>query len=227
MKKLLLLFSLCISFCAFSQGNTLSSLTAKAKSGDIEAQYNLGRRYLYDSHRGDDEKAVKQGVFWIEKSAKAGYPKAQFSLAELIESLIDSDLKNSFSQRYKESDAVTWYRKAAQSGVKEAYSRAGVIFYRAGNNKEAFSWFSAGVKAGDLRSYHWLATMYNEGQHVKKDPQQAFKFNLYAAERGDKYAMQAVSEAYMSGSGVKRDTKKAEFWDEKQELVEHDRSILE
>ena len=226
MNKIFFVILICLSFSAFPQNN-LSALTSKAKTGDIEAQYQLGMRYLYDSHRGDDSKAVRQGVSWIEKSAKAGYPKAQFALAELIENIDVDDVKNALSKNYKASDALFFYKSSTNNGIKEGYSRIGIIFYREGNHKEAASWFSKGVDAGDLRSFHWLATMYGEGSYVKKDLKKAFEFNLYAAERGDKYAMQAVSEAYQSGSGVKKDRKKAEFWNTKQEQVDDDKTILE
>jgi len=55
------------------------SLETRAKAGDINAQYLLGRSFL----KGElgIESSERDGIEWLDRAAEAGYPEAQFYLA--------------------------------------------------------------------------------------------------------------------------------------------------
>ena len=82
-----------------------SATEAKAKAGDLQAQYDLGQLYWYgDGVKRDAAKAVE----WFRKSAAQGHAKAQFSLATAYETGEGAD------QSLRE--AAKWYRKSAEKG---------------------------------------------------------------------------------------------------------------
>lgn len=68
---------------------------------------------------------------------------------------------------------------------------------------------------GDSRSQFELAKMHIWGKGVKKDPIQAHKWFMKAAEQGHAEAQEAVGESYREGWGGEKDITKAIVWYEK------------
>ena len=66
---------------ACTSGDELEkTYTAKAQTGDPEAQYQLGRLY-FDANGVDHND--KKGTYWIRKAAEQGHPMAQADLGML------------------------------------------------------------------------------------------------------------------------------------------------
>lgn len=60
--------------------HTIASLRVAAESGDRQAQFNLGRRFL----RGQDvPKSQESAIYWLSRAAEQGHVVATIYLAEL------------------------------------------------------------------------------------------------------------------------------------------------
>lgn len=86
---------------------------------------------------------------------------------------------------------------------------------KSGRGEEAKALNEVGIKAGYLGAYHNMGNLYRKGLGVEKDPEKAFSYYLYAAERGHPEDQYNVGYMYMQGSGVDVDYKKARLWLEK------------
>jgi hypothetical protein len=87
----------------------LTTLEAKAKEGDIEAQYEMGWRHAIGMDvELDDEVAVE----WLQTAAAAGHSLAQNNLGARFYSGdgVDRDIKQ----------AYRWFFKAASQGDRKA-----------------------------------------------------------------------------------------------------------
>ncbi len=104
--------------CATNQAETKSELKQRAQAGDIDAQYQLGKRYAHAAFPQDTE-----AVYWLCKAAKDGHVPAQLELAGLYEGKAKSGNtgtsgKNRLSTR---GSAYFWYTAAASQGSEQAF----------------------------------------------------------------------------------------------------------
>lgn len=93
--------------------------------------------------------------------------------------------------------------------------REGNNAYEAGNYDDAFEYFEAAHKKGNLRATHNLAVLYAEGAGVDKSLTMAFKLHEKAAKKGNVDSMVDLGTMYKNGYGVKQDYKQAIKWLEK------------
>ncbi len=103
----------------FLVGNTedLSSLRARARTGDANAQYTLGRKYA--KGRGVEQDYAK-AARWFRRAARKGDVMAQRILAQMY-----------FEGKGVDQDYVTagkWYLKAAEKGLVGAEFGLGEMF---------------------------------------------------------------------------------------------------
>jgi uncharacterized protein len=85
---------------------SLRLLVRAAKSGNCDAQYELGRRY--ETGEGGVDVNDVLAAHWYRKAAEAGHVKAQYNLGVCYDggTGVEKDA----------TAAVRWYRKAAESG---------------------------------------------------------------------------------------------------------------
>lgn len=93
--------------------------------------------------------------------------------------------------------------------------RDGVNNYEAGNYEDAFDYFEAAHKKGNIRATHNLALCYAQGHGVDKSLTMAFKLYEKAAKKGYADSMVELGTMYKNAYGVKQDYKKAIKWFEK------------
>ena len=74
---------------------------------------------------------------------------------------------------------------------------------------------------GDAEAQFQLASMYDEGEGVIEDEQEALKWYRLAAEQGHAPAQAALGAAYGAGRGVTRDLAAAARWDRLAALQGH------
>jgi hypothetical protein len=126
-------------------------LTSAANQGNMKAQYQLGNDWAggcCGAPFQDDAKAV----FWYQKAASEGLPKAQRVMAERYASgrgVPQSDL-----------DSINWLRAAADQGTPMA------MIYLSGLYSDG-----AGVRQDYVEGYMWatLALVYGR-QHASLEP---------------------------------------------------------
>ena len=106
----------------------------------------------------------------------------------------------SFFQQEKYSEAVKWYRKAAEQGHALAQYNLGVCYVHGNGVREdvaeAFKWIKKSAEQGFKEAQYCLGVCYANGDGVREDAAEAAKWYRRAAEQGDVRARKAL-EALM------------------------------
>ncbi len=114
------------------------------------------------------------------------------------------------------SDAVAFWRKAAEGGSVSAQFALGVVYHKGEgvtrNIKEAMSWFRKAANNGDSQAQYNLGLAFGLGEGVPRDYEEAVKWYRKAAEGGLAQAQSNLGAAYQAGDGVIKDDKKAIYW---------------
>ncbi len=116
-----------------------------------------------------------------------------------------------------EKEAVSWFRKAAEQGYKEAqYSLA--LCYANGtgveeDEKEATQWFLMAARQGHLEAQYNTAIRYENGTGILRDDHQAAHWYRKAAERWHQEAQSYLGKCYANGFlGLEKDEQEAMIW---------------
>ena len=112
-----------------------------------------------------NKKNYKQAVYWYTKSARQGFPGAQFNLGLMYYK------SEGVPQNYKQ--AVDWFTKSARQGIPQAQNNLGFMYYKGEgvpqNKKQAVDWFTKSAKQGDPKAQNNLGLMYYKGEGVPKN----------------------------------------------------------
>ena len=122
--------------------------------------------------------------------------------------------KNGLSQ--SDSEALRWYRKAADMGHTAAQYNVGV-FYHFGrgttqNYAEALKWYRKAAEHGYADAQNNLGVMYNTGLGVSQNPAEAFRWYRLAAEQGLAISQNNIGNMYENGKGTAKDLDEAAKW---------------
>jgi S1-C subfamily serine protease len=167
------------AYTARNFDRALQQLAPEAERGDAVAQYFLALLYL--GGQGvpiDKARAVR---LW-RSSAEAGFVHSQAMLAMAL-------FRGEGTPRDL-NEAVVWYARAAEQGDPPSqlqYGRA-LMFGAGGRPPEPSSgaaWVRRAAEAGDAEAQNFLAAMYQQGNGVPKDLQQAYFWSLLASVDGD------------------------------------------
>lgn len=127
-----LLFALC--FNSLCMADEFSVLTAKAKAGEIESQFNLGMMYYAGTGVPQD---YQQAKVWFQKASEQGFAGAQYNLGLMFAK------GEGVTQDYQQ--ALVWWQKAAEQGYAWAQYNLGLMYGR-----------GQGVKQDYVQSHKWL-----------------------------------------------------------------------
>ena len=134
----------------------------KAEEGDPVAQYKLAHFYM-DGY--GVEKDLRKAMFWMDRSARAGYRSAQIDLADMY-------FHGSVDNQPYYAHALKWYEKAGNQGSAYAMAMAGKMYYKGigtdRNYEIAFQWLLKAAQNGDVESQHLVAVMYRFGHGVER-----------------------------------------------------------
>jgi TPR repeat protein len=115
------------------------------------------------------------------------------------------------------TEAVRWYRKAADQGYAEAQSDLGYM-YSEGKGvpqdyTEAVGWDRKAADQGYARAQSALGYAYSEGKGVPQDYAQSAPWYRKAAKQGDEYAQRALAAMNIPFTAVtKIDLSAAFLW---------------
>jgi tetratricopeptide (TPR) repeat protein len=114
------------------------------------------------------------------------------------------------------SEAVKWYRKAAEQGYAQAQHNLGYC-YQCGlgvkrDYKEAVKWYRKAAEQNHAGAQHELARSYDFGKGVEKDEVEALKWHRKAAEQNHAESSGVLGYAYLHGEGVEKNEAKAVKW---------------
>lgn len=100
--------------------------------------------------------------------------------------------------------------KAANLAVQDFTS--GEAAYKLGNLVEAATWYRKAAEMGYAPAQSGLGILYDLGQGVTQDYQQALFWYAKAAEQGDSKAQNNLGFMYSEGKGVAQDRATAHMW---------------
>jgi TPR repeat protein len=181
----------------FNNLNEIKELKAQAESGDINAQFRLGKDY----HEFRAKEAKAAGLYWYKQAGSLGCARASYEAAMLL----------SLGTNKSRQEAISYFEKAVQQGNAEAlfalsdryvlnYEMA--IFLSLGGNKsrqEAIPYFEKAVQQGNAEAFIALGDRYVLGDGVKIDPLKALSLYKTAGDRGNYYGHFLVGYAYYTG----------------------------
>ena len=115
-----------------------------------------------------------------------------------------------------ETEAVTWFQKAAQQGYAEAQHYLGYcLFSGTGVEKdetEAVKWFQKAAVQGYAEAQYNLGCCLLFGNGVEKDETEAVTWFQKAAQQGYAEAQHYLGYCLFSGTGVEKDETEAVTW---------------
>ena len=188
-------------------------LRKAAAQGSPEAQYQFGCLLTEEFDKTGHQIAnFVVAAEWYRKAAEQGHAKAQYELASMYHGGELGD-----DQR---SNCIPWFLKAAAQGNAEAQAIVGELpkFYPNSEllkNVDTIAPLRQSAKSGNLEAQFQLASRYQTGDGVSKDPSEAFKWMQKAAQQeggsssvvGD--ARYQLGLMYEKGEGVAPDLIKA------------------
>jgi len=117
------------------------------------------------------------------------------------------------------TQAVDWYRKAAEQGVAEAQYLLGACYANAQgvteDDAQAVYWYRKAAEQGYANAQFKLGYAYHFGQGVTKDEAQVVYWYRKAAEQGYGDAQGMLSLSYYWGWGTAQDLDQAKYWGRK------------
>jgi len=97
------------------------------------------------------------------------------------------------------SDAIRWYRRAADQGHAEAQNSLGSIFLQDKDFKQALYWYEKASAQGNAEAVNSLAFMYDLGLGVPQDRKKGFDLYSRASDLGWAQAMLNLAVMYWAG----------------------------
>ena len=221
--------------------NTFQQNIEKAKEGDADAEYIIGRCYHNGEYVTKDE---LEAFKWYLKSAEQGNAKAQTCLGVYYELGIGVEKNDSLAAEWymKAAEqgnvkgqtclgycygkghgvpedinkAIEWWRKAARQGDSEAQNCIGNCYYYgtgvSKDVKQAFFWYSKSANQNYADAQFMLGVYYSTGLGIHPDASEAASWWLKAAEQGNVDAQYMIGLCYENGEGVNQDITKSKYW---------------
>jgi TPR repeat protein len=140
----------------------------------------------------------------IMAAAVKGDPRAQVALG------------SKYIDRKNYTEAVKWFRKAAEQGNTNSQMQLGSLYYIGEgvpqDYAESMKWYRKAAEQGDAAAQLILGHMYDNKPGVPPDYAEALKWFRKAAEQGNAEAQSRLARMYHTGKGIPRDYAEALKW---------------
>lgn len=228
------------SSCHQNQDDYLSSLMAEAKSGNKEAQNDLGGYYF-------ENQEYDEAFEWFQKSAEQDFITAYFNLGRCYlngygveqdvgqaisnyktaaeKGMSDAELmlgciyQDDRLEPYVPEESIYWFKRAASHGKQWGAMQLGIIyetgFFGEQNDSLALHWYREAANHGLPQAQFVIGKRYLEGNGVPCDYNLSTLWFRKAAEQGLMEAQYALSNNYFYGLGVEKDLATAQYWQDK------------
>ncbi|MCU1298045.1 MAG: Sel1 domain protein repeat-containing protein [Acidobacteriaceae bacterium] len=187
-----------------------------ARQKNATAMFNLGTAYYNGDGIGIDD---VMAYAWFFLAADFGSQSATEAVKRVKEEPKDFEVEpfEKIGDMYQEgvdlpqssSDAIKWYRKAAENGPPTVQMKlASLLLHgqaRAQNYAEAHGLCEKAEKRMYSPGAYCLGVLYQQGLGVSRDLPQAARCFNEAANMGHAAAMLRLGEMYWNGDGVKQD----------------------
>ncbi|MDB3869986.1 sel1 repeat family protein [Candidatus Thioglobus sp.] len=144
----------------------------------------------------------------LEKSAKSGDVRAQFSLANVYH--------NGIGVKTDEKLAFYWYKQVAEQGYASAqFNIANGYYHGIGTTQDltkAQIWYEKAAEQDFVNAQYNLAVMYRRGEGTEVDNELAFHWYERAAQLGYGVAQLTLAKLYEEGVGTEQDDSLAQVW---------------
>ena len=163
------------------RGEAVSEMEKLAESGDMYAQYLMGKLWRDGPLLIPDSAEAR---YWFEQAAEQGHLVAQYSLAKLY---LSDDLEVRDTRK-----GMNWLYTAAVNGSHYAMYRLakellkGDLIKR--NSDAAVEWFTRSAERGNPYAQYMLGKLYLAGKEVPYDEEKAAYWLTQSAEQGNQYA---------------------------------------
>ena len=163
------------------RGEAVSEMEKLAESGDMYAQYLMGKLWR------DGPLLIPDSVearYWFKRAAEQGHLVAQYSLAKLY---LSDDVEVQDIRL-----GMNWLYTAAVNGSSYAMYRLakellkGDLIKR--NSDAAVEWFARSAERGNQYARYMLGKLYLIGKEVPYDEERAIHWLTRSAEQGNQYA---------------------------------------
>ena len=187
------------------QGLEFMALTMLPRRRRMLAYVLLG---LLLANSGFSQSAEEGTAKSLHERAKRGTADAQYKLGRMY------DKGQGLKQDYTE--ALRWYRKAADQGQANAQFRLGGMYYEGRgvlqDYTEAARWLRKAADQGQANAQFQLGLMYRHGRGLKQDYTEATRWYRKAADQGQADAQFILGLMYRHGRGVTQDYILAHKW---------------
>ena len=163
------------------RGEAVSEMERLAESGDMYAQYLMGKLWR------DGPLLIPDSVearYWFEQAADQGHLVAQYSLAKLY---LSDDLEVRDTRK-----GMNWLYTAAVNGSHYAMYRLAKELFKGDlikrNSDAAVEWFARSAEGGNPYAQYMLGKLYLAGKEVPYDEEKAAYWLTQSAEQGNQYA---------------------------------------
>ena len=163
------------------RGEAVSEMEKLAESGDMYAQYLMGKLWR------DGPLLIPDSVearYWFEQTADQGHLVAQYSLAKLY---LSDDLEVRDTRK-----GMNWLYTAAVNGSHYAMYRLAKELFKGDlikrNSDAAVEWFARSAERGNPYAQYMLGKLYLTGTEAPYDEERAIHWLTRSAEQGNQYA---------------------------------------
>ena len=163
------------------RGEAVSEMEKLAESGDMYAQYLIGKLWR------DGPLLIPDSVearYWFERAAEQGHLVAQYSLAKLY---LSDDLEVRDTRT-----GMNWLYTAAVNGSHYAMHRLAKECLKGEHIQKdtarAVEWFTRSAERGNPYAQYMLGKLYLAGKEVPRDEEKAAYWLTQSTEQGNQYA---------------------------------------
>ena len=161
--------------------DAVESMRKLAESGDVHAQYFMGKLYLDGSLVIPDSEVAMN---WFHKASTGGYAPAQYALGKLLLS-DDANVHDSEA-------GIQWLEHVAYNGNHYASYRLGKEYLKGESvrrdTRKAMDHIYTSAQAGNPHAQYLLGKLLLQGKVVERDKEEGIQWLTQAAEQGHGYA---------------------------------------
>ncbi|HET8774728.1 MAG TPA: hypothetical protein VFP80_13080 [Thermoanaerobaculia bacterium] len=179
-------------------GAAFAMYLASARAGNTAAMFNIGEYYKNGKGVAKSPAAAR---FWYLRAAMNGETDAEAKVAELADAEPHSDEAAALLEQ------TGRMRMAARTNAELEVAKG-----------KAFPLTLQAAELGHLPAIAEMASAYQRGEGVERDPVKARDWLLIAAEMGHDSSQTILAQYMLDGIGGPRNTQGARFWFEKSAL---------
>ena len=161
--------------------DAVENMRELAESGDIHAQYFMGKLYRDGPLLPPDWVMAR---YWFDKAAKQGYTTAQYALGKLL-------LSDDVSVHDSEA-GIQWLEHAAYNGNHYASYRLGKEYLKGEvvrkDTRKAMDHIYTSAQAGNPHAQYLLGKSLLQDKEIEQDKEEGIQWLTQAAEQGHSYA---------------------------------------